>query len=386
MKDLIDTYNRVKKLYEKAYDIHICQREEIEEVLSFIDNYWQKDHILTKSRILLEWQHYDEKNNQYNFVLAKSRTSGEIHGIIGFILSSMYDTIGIQTPIRWGAIWKVREDVAVKGLGLVLKGYLETTVPVHYIGGVGLSKYSKAIDQKLGETMGKLSQYYIANPYIKEFELMSNPKFVDKETVQSDAKKKFIRLLENEFCEMVPAIKRYIMPYKSVNYYVNRYYRHPLYDYGTVGIFDEESITAVFIYRKCTSGNRSSIFIVDYVGAEETIAGCYDLFLDFIQKEEAEYICFPCSGISDIWMRKAGFVLREETDTVLPVYYEPFVKKNVDLDYHFWTDQNYTAEIIVKGDADQDRPNRLPEVVNDKCDRTSSSCSKRKGRNSSSQR
>lgn len=363
MQGLIDTYNRTKYLYEKYYDIHICKIEEIDEVISFIDNYWQKNHILTESKKLLDWQHYDEKNSRYNFVIAKSRKTGEIHGLIGFILSSIYDN-EIKTPIRWGAIWKIREDVAVKGLGLALKGYMEIMVPVQYIGGVGLSKYSKAIDTKLGEKMGKLSQYYIANPDIKEFELIGNPEFPDTVSMELDKKKHFLTLSEKEFCETAYSIEKYIMPYKSIKYYVNRYYRHPIYDYGFIGICDDTGMIAVFVYRKCMVGSCAGIFIVDYIGSPVAIAGCYNLFLNFLRNENAEHISFPCSGMQDIWLRQAGFKLREDSDVVLPVYYEPFVRSNVDLDYHFWTNNDFSDEIIVKGDADQDRPNRLPEERN----------------------
>ena len=139
MQRLVDTYLKIKHIYEKNYDVHICRKEEIEEVILFINEYWQKDHILTKSRELLNWQHYDKKNERYNFVIAKSRKNNEIHGLIGFIISNIYDE-DIISPIRWGAIWKIREDVAPKGLGLYLKGYMEMEIPVEYIGGVGLSK------------------------------------------------------------------------------------------------------------------------------------------------------------------------------------------------------------------------------------------------------
>lgn len=363
MQSLMDTYNKTKYLYEKYYDIHICKIEEIDEVISFIDNYWQKNHILTKSRKLLDWQHYDEKNSRYNFVIAKSRKTGEIHGVIGFILSSIYDD-EIKTPIRWGAIWKIREDVAVKGLGLTLKGYMETTIPVSYIGGVGLSKYSKAIDEKLGEEIGKLSQYYIANPEFRELELIDKPAFPDITSIEIDETKYFVPLSEDEFCEMAHSVEEYIMPYKSIKYYINRYYRHPIYSYGFIGIFDSTGITSVFVYRKCMVGNRAGIFIVDYIGNPTAIVGCYKLFLDFLQKEKAEHISFPCRGIPDICLKQAGFMLRDDSDVILPVYYEPFVRSNVDLDYHFWSKNEFLDGIIVKGDADQDRPNRLPEERN----------------------
>ena len=76
-------------------------------------------------------------------------------------------------------------------------------------------------------------------------------------------------------------------------------------------------------------------------------------------RENAECICFPCEGIDDKLLMDGGFRRRDDTDVVLPIYFEPFVCQNIELDYHFWP--NDQECVLVKGDADQDRPNMLPE-------------------------
>lgn len=355
MKDLLKLYGVLKPTFEKIYNIHLCGVDELDELLGFIDEYWQKGHVLTKSKELLNWQHFDKNNQCYNFVIATTNDTGEIHGILGFILSSIYD-YDITTPIRWGAIWKIREDVAVKGLGVMLKGFLEQKVPVNYIGGVGLSKYSKAIDKKLGERMGRLSQYYIANPYIKDYKLISNPLFQDNIPKNN---KRLRYILEENFVEYAKKIENKIMPYKSVKYYINRYYRHPIYKYESIGIVENDEVIAILMIRKAYYKQDSCIFVVDFIGNGSELSGCYEQFLDLLQRNSAEYICFPCCGIKDSYMREAGFCLRDDSSVILPIYYEPFERKNVELDFHFWTDSKFSDEIIVKGDSDQDRPNRI---------------------------
>lgn len=361
LQDLLEIYNKTKKIFEKSYDIHFCKINEIEDVIEFIDTYWQKSHILTKSKELLDWQHYDKINNRYNFVIARFKKDNQIHGIIGFILSSIYDA-SIETPIRWGAIWKVRDDVAVKGLGLALKGYMEEHIPVEYIGGVGLSEYSKTIDTKLGEKMGKLTQYYIANPDCQEYELICNPKFPNLDNITIDCKINFQKINEDEFDMAIRELSGYLMPYKSAEYYKNRYYRHPIYKYYFVTVQKDTKKEAIFVYRKCSANNRNCIFIVDYIGDENGLMGAYNEFLRLLKEENAEHISFPCSGLNNEKMSSVGFFTREGSETILPVYFEPFVRKNVDLDYHFWTSENFNSELIVKGDADQDRPNVIPEI------------------------
>ena len=354
MKELVDIYSKIKSMYEKNYDIHICALDEADELKTFIDEHWQKGHILTKSKSLLDWQHLDTRHNRYNFVIAKSKQTGEIHGVIGFILSNIYD-YDIKTPIRWGAIWKVREDVNAKGLGLVLKGYMEEAVPVSYIGGVGLSKYSKAIDTKLGETMGELSQYYIANPAVEKFYLIVNPFFA---SVSSNEEKVLREISTEEFPDAVAPIKEKIVPYKSVDYFINRYFKHPIYHYKCISISDKDK-TCVCFYRVCAADEGNAIFLVDFIGDGSELSGSYNLFVEILQKEKSEYICFPCYGIKDEYLQKAGFVLRDAEKTILPIYFEPFCKQNVELAFHFYSESSAENIIIVKGDADQDRPNRL---------------------------
>ena len=357
MEGLLEVYRKTRYLYDKYYDIHICNIEELDDLLEFIDTFWQKGHILTKSRKLMDWQHFDKKNNRYNFIIARYRKDGSIHGVLGFILSSIYDN-DIEQPIRWGAIWKVREDLAIKGLGLALKGRLEELVPVHYIGGVGLSKYSRSIDAKLGERMGKLNQYYIVDPQINEYKLIRNPSV--PQIINNDEGKKIHELSENEFVSKATHIQEFIMPYKSINYYISRYYHHPIYEYKIIGVFGvEDTIEAVIVYRKAEASGSSNIFFVDYFGMKGALSGIYRELLNLMKKERAECITFPCDGISGKELQDAGFLLRDSDNMVLPIYYEPFEQINVDLDFHFWSDLNCGNITVVKGDADQDRPNRL---------------------------
>ena len=60
MNDILPELNgkeNIKRL-EQDYDIHFCKRDEIDDTVRFIDEYWRKDHIFVRSRALLDWQHY----------------------------------------------------------------------------------------------------------------------------------------------------------------------------------------------------------------------------------------------------------------------------------------------------------------------------------------
>ncbi len=353
-------YEKVRCLYEKDYDIRLCRPEDIERLIAFIDHYWQKDHIFTKCRELLDWQHYDREHGRYNFVLAIHKKTNEIHGVIGFILSSIYDR-HITTPIRWGVLWKVREDIGAKGLGMALKYYLEKHVPAPYVGGVGLSRFSKGINQKMEEEVGKLDLFYMLNSYMEHFQLAQLHSRILFEKPKGEAACHFREVSEEHFLEKDKSYFHFLPPHKSPRYYVGRYFRHPIYQYHFTEIpAKQHRPGACFVWRVCEHMGHRCIVIVDYMGKAQHLAGHYADFQRLLAAQQAEYISFFQKGLDEQFLCEAGFRKRLGDEIVIPVYYEPFLKQNVDLDYHYFAAPKATeGRFIFKGDADQDRPNCL---------------------------
>ena len=62
-------------------------------------------------------------------------------------------------------------------------------------------------------------------------------------------------------------------------------------------------------------------------------------------------------GIKNSYFFDAGFkLLNYNQNDIVPNYFEPFVKKNINLLFAYKTPQNKKIRIF-KGDGDQDRPN-----------------------------
>ena len=76
---------------------------------------------------------------------------------------------------------------------------------------------------------------------------------------------------------------------------------------------------------------------------------------------DAEYVgTFYTLGYDHAALARAGFLLRDPgCEVVVPNYFEPFERRNVRLDYVIYTDVSKFRFTFVKGDSDQDRPNRL---------------------------
>ena len=78
-----------------------------------------------------------------------------------------------------------------------------------------------------------------------------------------------------------------------------------------------------------------------------------------LKNTDAEYIDFYSAGIEEDDLAASGFTRCQAGDgVVIPNYFEPFIKKKIEIAYMISTPvgQKYR---IVKGDSDQDRPNRI---------------------------
>ena len=74
-----------------------------------------------------------------------------------------------------------------------------------------------------------------------------------------------------------------------------------------------------------------------------------------MEQSNYEYIDCLCDGIDDLVFNQIGFVKKNHDGrTIIPTYFEPFVLKNIKT--HF--EKSNCSQIIFKGDADADRPNR----------------------------
>jgi len=347
-------YERYKKMYDPMYKISICKKDEIDDVVEFIDKYWKKDHALVKSRSLMDWQYYNEQNQTYNFIIARNKATGEIHAIEGFISTSHFDP-QISKPMTWGSIWKAIPDVAPPGLGFVVKKYRETEYDSEYNCEVGISVDAKKYNTQFKNTIFALNNWYITNPDIEKYELVeckSHQSSVSHDNNYSNVA--YIDIDPEKWYLISDDLR--IPEFKSKDYYANRFFNHPIYKYHAVTLFssDTEEREVVF-YRVLEHSGRKSIFFVDYIGNGHVLKGANSVLVKLLGQYEAEYIVFPCFGVDVESLKEAGFLNPEETEDVIPLYYEPFLKKNVEI--LCASKMESINWMTFKGDADQDRPN-----------------------------
>jgi hypothetical protein len=326
-------------------EISICCFEDISKVKSFIDNSWSKNHILSNNQQLLDFQHKAKKN--YNFVISKNSLN-QVTAILGFIPTFQFDDDLDNYGDIWLAIWKVDEALAQPGIGFALLKWLEKEMAPKSIGAIGINNDVKQIYEVLGYKTGVLKHYYFLNPFITEF-IISNPSPSLLRNTSNDS----FSVLKEISVDEIRNLQFLHSPFKSFDYIFNRYSMHPFFNYIILGCHHNQRLNAVFIIRKVNVFNSSCLRIVDIIGDYSRIGNIAPSLIDLLQKYNSEYIDCLNHGLPENLFNDWGFILRNH-NSIIPNYFEPFLKKNVDILFAYKTVNS--EYIIFKGDSDQDRP------------------------------
>ena len=345
------------------YEIRLCEKEEAGQLREFIGKYWKPNHALALSQELLDWQHFDPRTGKYNFVVARHRESGEFHAIYGYIPTSLFDPALEPYRDYWPAVWMVREDVGAPALGMFVYYFVARGLKPRSLSGFGMNPDLVPLARKLSHQMGFLDHFYMVNESMREFELIDlfDGRYVSEGGV-TDSNRTLTRCDDDRFMDLEerlafrPAPND--MPMKSVTFLYNRYVRHPFYDYHVYEIASQGRVEALVVTRLASHAGHHALRIVDYYGKQEALAGLLEPFQALLRSYDAEYADFYHLGFDRDALYRAGFLERTpESKVVVPNYFEPFARRNVELEYVIYTDPSGFDFTFVKGDCDQDRPN-----------------------------
>lgn len=340
------------------YTIKIVPKNEVDKLVSFIDSHWKKGHALVKSRELLDFQHLDVTEDCYNFIVAENNETHEYDALVGFIPTSQYDEKLSAEGDYWGAIWKCREDVTnteINNAAFYVWKRIFKLPFFHSYAAIGISDIAKQIYKASRIPVDYLRHYYIANEDCISFKI---GKGLIKGTVANQNRTSSIKEISLEMIDdsMLQSVYR---PRKTIQYFINRYQNHPIYNYRFIGVYNSEKIIAIFSCRKLKVGSNYILRIVDVIGDLSTVNSIYQPVQELLKKENAEYIDLMNYGLQEDLFLKMGFhLLNPDTeDTIVPNYFEPFEQRNVKIEIGYKAD--YDGYVAFKGDSDQDRPNEL---------------------------
>ena len=330
------------------HEVRLCKYGELKLLQKFLHEHWSKNHIFTYSDNLLNWQHGDFRKKIINFVVAFNRESKEFDAILGFIPTSQYDS-NIGTNDIWLAIWKVKAKYAKTGIGLQVYLFLNSKYKPSSIGAFGISNDTLKICKAFNYRTGVLKHFYIKNDNLTNYSIA---KFTNQSTNNThNVSNVYIRpITDKEF--MHSNLTYQYSPNKTKDYFINKYFNNEFYQYTFYGLEKSGVIIGAFISRKILVNKAKCIRIVDWIGGYSN--GLYDEFQVLLKRLGAEYIDLLCKVPNENEIISMGFIQKDTVNDTIPHYFEPFLKKNVSIEFAYKTkERNYA---FFKADGDQDRP------------------------------
>jgi hypothetical protein len=337
--------------------IRFADIDDADKIMMAIKNHWDANHILALNKDFFLYIFAGDKNS-LNFVIAEDKNTDEIAGFLGYIryTSSLPCDIGT-------VMWQALEG---KGnfLGLKMFLFLVSKDCFNHIFSIGINPKTIPIYQYLRYYIGKLDHYY---------RIMDKKSFMIAEIksriILPVSSSEFEIVLVNDIFSFRKVFEFFIssteriFPIKDINYFCHRFFEHPVYSYKIFFINSKRTkeSKAFFVCREVEQFETKVLRIVDFIGDEEYFAGISMELQNLMDQNNYEYIDCYSYGISGKTMNRAGFVKRIDDDSnIIPNYFEPFTRKNVDI----WFFINRLDNIrLLKADADQDQPRIFKGII-----------------------
>lgn len=338
--------------YDEQYEFRVANKDDIENIMEFIEKHWKKDHIMAHNRSFFEYE-FLEPDGTVNFILAIDRKKGTIEGLNGFLKAS-HDPEHLDV---WGSIWKVLDgNKGMLGAELIKRRKELTGCRCDLDVGDNPDTAIPVLKVLLKRYTAKMKHYYILSDR-SEYKI-AKVEYLPKRK-KGDDSFEVVRFSDiDEIREQFDAYEYTGMtPFKDYWYIEHRFFEYPVYDYEVYGIKKDGKVKALFVLRNQQYEDRIATRFVDYIGDRSLISGIGDFLDDYICRNDAiEYIDFYCEGIDEEDVLSAGFVtLKDDDSNIIPNYFGPFLQKNIDI----WVDSRDKESLFTKADADQDRPNMI---------------------------
>ncbi len=325
------------------HEIRLATEQDIPQIMEFIDTHWRKGHILSRDRVLFEWQY--KEGSDVHMVLGFRENI--LCGVLGFVTYGTSEEKDLAL-----ALWKALEGEGF--LGIQMLAYVMEQVPHRLLMCTGINRTTTAaIYERMGLRTGVMVQWYRLN----RTEHYRIAKVVDEsipsvKTMHAEIRElasfaEFDTLFDYEDDAFKDAI-----PYKSREYIRHRYYDHPSYVYHVMGHICGEKVKTALVIRVQECNGSCAIRVVDVLGDSSTVA-CFTPFLDeYMQQNHAEYMDLYEVGLSEEMLKEAGWKQVAGSGNIIPNYFAPYAAENIDI-YYCTADEK---AVLFKGDGDQDRP------------------------------
>jgi hypothetical protein len=282
-----------------------------------------------------------------------------IVGAQGVIPQSQFDSRLPRTHI-FLTLWKALEDRA-PGVGLRLyKGIIKEYAP-DFAASIGVHPRLVPFHKWQGFRVGTMDHHVALSPHKKRFRIAEVPEDLKTRHRKAGPPVSF-RKLNKEKMQDLDSERLFLhqWPLKSNTYIVNRYMNHPVYRYDVYAVSKDGYLIAICVIRPVSKDGSVALRFVDFAGPNEAFGLLGGFVSGLLKTHDAEYMDIYSHGVPSAALQKAGFVDRRKVDDlIVPNYFEPFERRNIDLIFACKTSQEKPAVRLFKADSDQDRPNQI---------------------------
>ena len=341
--------------FDKNYIFKIAESRYQRIIMNFIKENWDSNHILGNQNNFFEYEH--RQGDNLNFVIAINRSTNQIEALQGFIPY----TEKIKEGHVCGVMSCVSRESRMPLLGIeTMKRMVSLTEPSSYCGiGTNPKTMLPLVKRVMKRHVGKMEHFYKINEYSLEFNIARIFTRITSRNKKLRCKNKRILFSEvhkyNAVEKSLDLSKTYeFRPFKDYWYIRKRYFDHPIYTYRFFLVRGEESSSSSLLIGRNISLNGSKILrFVDFIGDLALLSSIGQNTDRLLHEEDLEYIDFLCAGVDRKILKNSGFIFKSDRDkNIIPNYFEPFVRENVDIFY----ETSFKNMILFKADADQDRP------------------------------
>lgn len=322
--------------------IRFAKTDDIPNIMYFIDKYWRKNHIMSRSRGLFEFQH--KWGEEVSFVISEKK--GEITGLLGYI---PYSDKNRDVTL---AIWKItKTEETMQGINILT--FLRENGDIHRIAAPGINPKTRSIYKFLGLSTGKMKQWYrlrcMAEYKIAKVNDTVIPGYTKQEGITQYQITSFDQAVNQFGIENCLVRERQL--YKSREFIKRRYFEHPTFKYIKYGLtYEDKYLFLVLRVQNCK--NSALLRVIDCIGDHELLKYFTPEIDRLLTEYDCEYADCYETGVSDIIFEQGGWKPVVDSGNIMPDYFAPFEQRNIDIYYMSETED----AVLFKGDGDMDRP------------------------------
>ncbi len=335
--------------------------EEITKLQDFLNESWAKDHILVKNKSLLKWQHKSFFDvSKINFFIGKD-CNDQITSCLG-IIPATANSIRKESDLIWLTTWI--SNIPYEGIALLSEA-IKYFNPIQ-VAAIGINDKVAKLYKILGYTVDKFNHFYLSIKNNKSSQISKTSRYFKFNN--SEFHKLKSNNINAELYNYVDPKFISINKLKNKEYLNHRYINHPKYKYMTLDIKRNNIKIAKLIVRKIVFNKSSCLRIVDTseikISSLKDKINCRFAIINLLIKLKIEYIDIFTSDEASFVAYLLGFIKVNKERDIVPDYFEPFLKENIDIRYAYKNSGNLTNNknldlpgIFFKGDSDMDRPN-----------------------------